>query len=411
MAVQLLGAAPTRTADAVSLDDLLDSTVGQLRTRTLSHSNGGLGGSVATSPWASGTTGSWRIAVKLPETTTQWRIKLRNYDTPAAATKTALTGKKIIHGDHARTSATGTAGETGNFVGNTATTIVGSDFTIPGDGSWYTSPWVTAAGDQFSAGVEHLVGIGVTAASSLAVQAGAGRAWWWSNSTSATDPTIAGSAATNQTAYVPLDWVIEYQVTSRRKAFLFVGDSICEGIAGPRGTSGTTATALWRSYPWQWAATNNALVVNLSIAGITAAYFASSSVAAWSRLDHSQAAYDGAVIALGSNDINASRTLAQLQSDVLNTIINTRAIVGSSVPLYAATVLSRSLGTTPEGVRNDYNSWLAERPTAIDRVIDLDGAVRGTATNTLFSQYTTDTIHPSYLGHLKLADALADSIY
>ncbi|PPJ31857.1 hypothetical protein C5E45_32730 [Nocardia nova] len=379
-------------------------------TRTLSYTNGGLGGSVTPTgnPWASGTAASWRYVVKLPEATNWWRIKIRNYDTPAAGAKTALTGKKILFGTHSRTSASGTAGETGTFAGSTATTVVGTDFGIPGDGSFYTSPKVTATADQFQPGVEHLLAIGATAASSLAVQSGAGRAWYWSNATSGVDPTIAGSGATNQTAWIPLDWVIEYETTSRRRAYLFVGDSICEGITGPRGTTGQTPTALWRSYPQLWAAANNALAVNMSIAGITAAYFASSSVAAWSRLDHSNAHYDGAVIALGSNDINASRTLAQLQSDLLNTVANVRTIIGPTAPIYVGNVMARTFGTTPEGVRLDFNSWLAERPTALlnGGLIDFDAATRGTTTTALWPAYTTDTIHPSWAGQARLAEAL-----
>ncbi|MBF5002410.1 SGNH/GDSL hydrolase family protein [Nocardia sp. BSTN01] len=403
-------ATPINATELNRIEDGIDALYGPLVTRTLSYTNGGLGGSVTPTgnPWASGTAASWRYVVKLPEATNWWRIKIRNYDTPAAATKTALTGKKILFGTHARSSGTGTAGETGTFAGSTATTVVGSDFAIPGDSSYYTSPKVTAAGDQFQPGVEHLLAIGATAASSLAVQSGAGRAWYWSNATSGVDPTIAGSAATNQTAWIPLDWVIEYETTSRRRAYLVVGDSITEGIAGPRGTTSQTPTALWRSYPWQWAAANNALVTNMSIAGITAVYFAGSSAAAWSRLDHSAAFYDGAIIALGSNDINANRTLAQLQADILSTITNVRTIIGSTAPIYIGNVIARSLGTTPEGVRLDFNSWLAERPTALlnGGLIDFDAATRGTTTTALWPAYTADTIHPSWAGQARLAEAL-----
>ncbi|MBF6328716.1 SGNH/GDSL hydrolase family protein [Nocardia transvalensis] len=404
-------ATPISAAALNRLENGIDDLYGQLITRTLSYSNGGLGGSVTPTgnPWNSGTAASWRFVVKLPATTTRWRIKLRNYDTPAQATKTTLTGKKIIHGDHNRTSGAGTAGETGSFVGNTASVIVGSDFVVPGDGSWYTSPWVTSADDQFDANREHLIGIAATASSSLSVQSGAGRAWYWTDPATGVDPAIAGSAATNQTTWIPLDWLIEYECTSRRTAYLFVGDSICEGIAGPRGTSGQTPTALWRNYPWQWAARHNALVTNLSLAGITAAYFANPSAGLWTRQDHANAGYDGAVIALGSNDISASRTLTQVQSDILTVIANVRTIIGANKPIYLTTVISRSFPGSPdtrESVRLDYNSWLCEQPTGIAGVIDLDAATRGTSTSALWPTYTCDTIHPSWMGHIRLADAV-----
>ncbi|MCM6778013.1 SGNH/GDSL hydrolase family protein [Nocardia sp. CDC159] len=372
------------------------------RTMTLPYSNGGLGGTVATT-LAAGTAGSYRFVVKLPVTTTQWRIKLRNQEY-TAGTKTAATLKKLIVGKHARAT-TGTAGETGNFLGNTATTIVSTDQTIPGNGTWYTSPWVTAAGDQFTADTEHLIGIGYTFAASTSLQTSCGRSWFWTNSTSGTDPTIAGSGGTQQ--YVPFDWVIEYQCTTRRKVALVIGDSISEGITGTN--SALQSTSLWHNPFWLWAARSDRLIVNLSLAGVGLVHYATSPATnyLWTRQDINSGAYtiDEIIISAGSNDFNTSRTLAQMQADVLTIVSYLTTTLGLTAPIYMATLLAR--GTTGDAVRLTYHDWLAEVPTfAQAEVIDFDGATRGTSTTAIWPQYESDSIHPSRLGTMRMATEL-----
>jgi hypothetical protein len=376
-----------------------------VRTFTLPHSNGGLGGTVATSISAA-TAGSYRFVVKLPEDVTQWRIKIRNWDY-GQASKTAATLKKLIVGKHARAT-TGTALETGSFLSNTATTIVSTDQTIPGtSGSWYTSPWVTAAGDTFEADTEFLVGVGYTFGSSTSVQTGCGRAWHWTTSTSATDPTVAGSGATQQ--YVPFDYVIEYQVTdSRRKVCLVIGDSISEGIMG--GNSSLSSTPLWRGPFHLWAARANRLVVNMSLAGIALSHFATTPASnyLWTRQDLVGYTIDEIIISAGSNDFNAGRTLAQMQGDVLTIVSYLQSTLGITAPIYLATLLAR--GATGDAVRLTYNEWVSQVPTFCSGVIDFDGATRGTGAQNLVDQYTPDSIHPSWLGAHAMADQLCISM-
>lgn len=373
------------------------------RTMTLPYSNGGLGGTVATT-LATATAGSFRFVIKLPCDVTQWRIKIRNQEY-TAGTKTAATLKKLIVGKHARAT-TGTAVETGSFVGNAATTIVSTDQTIPGNGTWYTSPWVTTSGDIFTADTEFLIALGYTFASSTALQTGAGRAWHWTNSTSATDPTIAGSGATQQ--YVPFDWVVEYQVTTRRKVALVIGDSISEGITGTN--SALQSTGLWHNPFNLWAARSDRLIVNLSLAGVALVHFATSPSTnyLWTRQDINSGAYtiDEIIISAGSNDFNTSRTLAQMQADVLTIVSYLQTTLGlSTQPIYMATLLAR--GATGDSVRLTYHEWLSQIPTfAADQVIDFDGATRGTTAQNLVDQYTGDSIHPSWLGTLRMATEL-----
>ncbi len=381
------------------------------RTLTLPYSNGGLGGSVATALSAA-TAGSFRFVVKLPVTVTQWRIKIRHWDYNQTS-KTAGTLKKLIVGTHARAT-TGTNLETGSFTGNTATTIVSTDQTIPGtSGSWYSSPWVSvangySAGDLFTADVEYLVAIGYTLASSTALSTGAGRAWHWTNSTSATDPTIAGSGATQQ--YTPFDWVIEYQCTTRRKVCLVVGDSISEGISG--SNSALSSTPLWRNAFNLWAAKNGRLIVNISLAGIQLTNMATSPASnyVWTRQDLVGYTVDEIVISGGSNDFSpGGRTLAQMQADTLTLVNYMVGTLGmTAAKIYLATILAR--GTTNDSVRVSFNEWISQIPTFATGVIDWDGALIGTSATALRDQLTPDAIHPSWLGMIVQADQLGMSL-
>ncbi|MCU1640929.1 MAG: mannuronan epimerase [Nocardia sp.] len=367
-------------------------------TRTLSYSNGGLGGLAVTVSTAAA---SFRFIVKLPVASTRWRIRLRNYDTFNMATKTVLTGKKILHGDHARSVST-TTPETGNFVGNAATTIVGSDFTIPADGSWYTGPWIAAAGDQFDAGVEHLVAVAWTAASSITMQTSMGRAWYWSNSTSGVDPTIAGSAAATPQQFIPIDWVIEYESTSSRTAWLCIGDSIMEGLTGDKGATAAAASLYRAAYPRQWEQTAPVLVQSHALATIPASTWANTSHALWTRQDTSQGSFAGAIVGLGSNDIANSRTQAQLQADLLTIIANAQSIVGAGKPVFVVNIMPRNWQgvTAPmETIRLAINNWLSTLPGGIVGVIDSDIPMRTVTSYAVDAALVcSDNTHPSTQG-------------
>lgn len=373
--------------------------------RTLRWSNGGQGaiGTIATV-----TAGSVRFQVRLPVTTTRWRILLSNYDTYNVAAKTLLTGKKIIHGDHNR-SLTNPAAESGDFVGSTATTIVGSDFTIPADGTQYTGPWVTAAGDQFDANTEHLIGVGFTCASQT-LQTGTGRSWWWTNSTSGTDPTVAASGATNASSYIPIDAVIEYDCTSAYPAWLFLSDSIYEGTSAVKAAA-VTPTSILRSPPNQWGRINNLLVQNHSLYGVTAQSVANSSHRVWTRQLQTSGGFNGCVIGLGTNDIDLSRTPTNIQTDIMSIVSNVRSIIGTSKPIYLVNLSARNLTGTPETTRIAVNEWMGTIPTGITGNVDMDSALRrNSATVSDAALIATDNTHPTHQGQAVLAALLGASI-
>ncbi len=403
MTTKLLGPAPAADPDAARWVDLQDrAPLPPLRTVTLPFSNGGLGGSV-TASIASATAGSARFAVKLPVTVDRWRIKLRNRDLNWTA-KNPATLKALVVGLHDRAT-TGAALETGSFVGGAATTIVNTDQTIPGDGTWYTSPWVSTLGAVFEADTEFLVGFGYTFAASTSVQTGCGRAWHWTNATSATTPSTSGAGATAR--FIPFDWVIEYEATARNRVTLVIGDSISEGITG--SSTALEPTSLHLNPFNLWAARTRRCIVNLSLAGITLAHFALATDIGnylWQRQgDLSLIDFDEVIISAGSNDIftNANQSLAQMQSSI-DTIRTRLAGYGITAPIYIGTLLAR--GATRNEIRIAYHEWLAARPTFVEDVIDFDGATRGTSATAIMPQYTSDSIHPSRLGCIAMADQL-----
>lgn len=389
--------------------------------RTLSYSNGGQGG-IDVLLESNGTAGpstlitvnttcSLRIPIRLAADTTQWRLKLRNYNSLTSTAQVSVTMDKIVKGVMAA-PVSGVA-QTGTFAGSTATTIDTAQ-TIPGDGSYYTSPWVTAPADQFADGQDHLIGIGFHTSASTSMLVGIGQCWRWTT-TAGTDPTVAGSAAATVASYIPIDWVLEYQTTNSKHAYLIVGDSISEGTAGAPGTL-ASPTPLWHGFWDQWARRRGDMMVqkHALYASLTQTW-ASPTYTGWTRQSTTGGLYDGAVIALGANDIPSGRTLAQLQADYASVIANVQAIVQPGAPIYAVNVLPENLpsiwGSTYETVRLNFNNWLAQLPAGIAAMVNAEVVMRTSSASAIDSALQTgDNVHPSYAGQAHLTDLLLAAI-
>ncbi|WP_238846976.1 SGNH/GDSL hydrolase family protein [Nocardia arthritidis] len=376
-------------------------------TRIIPYCNGGMDQTVAPNITVS-TQAGFRTSVKLPVSSTRWRVKMRNYGMTGAS-KTALTGKGIKIGEAARvTAGSATTSRTGAFVGKTATTIVGTNFPIPGDGTWYTTPWITDTANQLVAGKEYLLAIGYTVPSSTSIQTTIGECFYWANATSALDPTVVTGSSV--AAGIPLDMVIEYECNTSRNAWLFIGDSIAEGVMGSRGTSGSSIVPqpIWRCYPQQWAARNNALVCNMSMAGMTTGQYLQFREF-FSRMDLASAKLDGAIIATGSNDFNSDRSLADYQADISRLVAQIRTVIGNDKPIYYCTTIPRS--ATGNAARIAANEWLASLPYGAAGCVDMDYGMRTAVDDTnIAADLTCDTIHPSFKGSEVMAALLAGVI-
>lgn len=387
--------------------------------QTLSYSNGGIGGqnyyyNTYTSTAITLTNASVRIPVRLQCTTGQWRLKLRDYDSLLSAAKTPLTADGVSWGNMAAAS-TGATAQTGSYDSTGATAIVTTSAPIPGDGSFYVSPWVTASANQFQQGKDHLVGVAFHAPSMLSMQTGIGQCWYWGDNTSALSASVAGSAASNPASWIPIDWVIEYQPATTGEAWLIVGDSISEGTTGPAyalaGTITNAApTALWRGQWEQWAARRGVMVQRNCLYASPASTWANPSYTGWTRQDCTQGQFAGAVLALGANDIKGGRTFSQLQADYTSCLTNLRNLVGTTVPVYGLTVMAESMSGTQETYRMQFNNWLTQGVTGLTGVVDVESEMRSVQSNALDSQLTCDSIHPSYQGQAKLTEILLAAI-
>jgi hypothetical protein len=387
-------------------------------TRQLCYSNGGQGGQnvyygTSTTTQITLTNASLRIPIRLPASTDWWQLNLRVYDALAGVAKTPVTGQGIMMGAHAP-AGSGAVAQTGSFTGGVATSVVSSPFTIPGDGTFYSSPQVTTT--QFQDGQDFLIAVAFNAAASTTMQTGIGSCWRWADTTSAVNPAIAGSTAASTASWIPIDWVLQYQTTNAKDAFLVVGDSISEGTVGPAyaltgSMTNAAPTPLWHGQWERWAARRGDMMVQRHcLYASSAQEWSNPAYNGWGRQYTGGGAFTGAALALGANDIKGGRTLAQLQADYINCLINLRAIVGGAVPVYALTVMPESMSNPNEGVRLAFNNWLGQLPAGITDVIDVESEMRSTQSSALDSQLTCDSIHPSHAGQRKLTDVLMGAI-
>lgn len=368
------------------------------RTRYMQFTNGGN----ASGLYAAQTLTSWsgRIPVRLPVATTRWRWAVRNFGMASSAPGVSVNGTGFVFGQQALDS---DGIGTGLFVNNQATSLVGAH-TIPGDGTWYRSPWFTDPAVQFQPSVNHLVAYGFTGAS-RSYMSGGGKCWQHTGDSglNAINPSNTAGAVNTSRAGSPLEWIIEYETVTDRLCWLFLGDSIMEGIAGPYGTSAANAVTspLADSYPALWAERANALVTNMSLASVQSVDFVNIP-SAWARLDLASTGFDGAVIGLGSNDCANSRTLAQYKSSLASNVQSIRTYTGSpNIPIYAVNIMPRSgMTATQNGVRQSINDWLGQMPLGIKGVIDMDGAMTtGSGTQPpIKGSLTVDLIHLSWSG-------------
>lgn len=383
-------------------------------TRTLSHSNGGQGGQsvafvgLAATTIASVTAIGFRFPFRLPANVDSFSIKIRNYNSNTQANGTnPLTLVKACMG-RATSPSAGALGPTGNFQGNTATTLATSG-TIPNTSSYLTLGPFTS--DLPQDGADWLLAISATCTSQT-LSTGIGQCWRWGNSTSATDPTVAASGATVPASWIPLDIVIEYTCTNRKKALMVLGDSIPEGTQGPswalNGSAVNAApTPLYMRFWDRWAAERGDwMVQNHSLYGQFASSLASSSNTAYVRQATANAHFDAAVIAIGCNDMASAVALSTLQGYWQSCLANLQGIVGTSVPIYAVNYTPYSgATTTKEQVRKQMNQWFSQYPGGIAGVIDASsvmsvpsGSATAQTTALMDTNLTCDMVHPSYQG-------------
>ncbi|WP_067671850.1 SGNH/GDSL hydrolase family protein [Nocardia miyunensis] len=413
------------TVQELPAADTLITTDLPLRTRTLSFSNGGQGSGLSSyltttnGRAVTGTNFGMRWPFRLPADATSYTVKVRNYDMFASTNgAAALTLDGMTIGVMTPPSTGGA--QTGNFNGGAGTTLAGSGATIPNTTSFLS---ISGVG-MLPEGVDHVLGLSFHAAASTTLIPGVGQCWYWNNTTSAHNPSVAASGATSAAQFPFLDIVIEYTTTNRKKGVIVFGDSIPEGAQGTnfytQGSANLQPTPLHMSFLRQWERRAGVMVQPHCLFASTAQMWANSSYGGYSRMSTSGGAWDAAIVTLGCNDIAGGTTFATLQGYYTSVINNVRAIVGNSVPLYALNIMPESFATganSKEAYRYSMNGWLGGLPAGVTHCIDVDSAVRGwvssggtLATNTMDLSLSCDAIHPSYQGSIRLADAMMAAV-
>jgi hypothetical protein len=412
MAVKQLGAAPTIPAHAATksyVDLELNLLRGVHTERVIFGPNGqwpAVNGSSAAL-----TNCGLRMVIDVPEPTTRWRMGFQNFNQGNLVAANALTGKGIKVGRHVRTG----GDRTGNFVASSAVSLVSSDFTIPGDGSYYLTSWFTDPTEQLDG--EHILAVGYTQGSSTAVINSVGECWQWATSTSALDDTVTTSGTLR--ANTPLGWYIEYETLTARNQYLFLGDSIMEGITGLVGTTASTIRGIpmGRTWPRRWADQCGALASVSAMAGFPSSAWNNALLDPylWDRYNLATTDYKALIVHHGTNDINANDSLATLKTNYVNMIEKAFTKMGKQVPLILVTLLPRTgFDATKNGIRRNFNAWLHELPlgavACMDPTLDFQlGTSLANQDSNAVSMYT-DGIHPSYQGLESLRKLAATTI-
>lgn len=350
----------------------------------------------------SGGVGSMRLVQRFPVTPRRFRVRLRNYNTVTGTAQSNVTGKGLKVG---LTSPASDGYESGNIKDGALTTLVASDFVIPGNGSWWTSPWFDNTTYTIPANRFVSFAYGYDAGASITFPRGVGQAWH------ATDLSLLTGSTTGPgtpMANTPMEMQVEYEWEGDERVALFVGDSITEGLGGQSSLGNIGAF----SWPALWAARNNAVAINLGVSGAQSGNWVGETNRYWTRADLSAVVPDAVVLALGANDAFNSNSLATFQSNMISVAANARTLFGEQIPVFLANVTPRGLGASPEAIRLSYNNWLEALPLRALACFDFDAAVRDPADSTRLlgaptanNIYNYDGTHFTRRGFNKLAQA------
>ena len=268
-----------------------------------------------TSNTLSNTEITFRLSTIIPSATKQWRVRIRNYKVGSeAAVMFGANFTGIYHGRQALAAGLASAG----FV-SAPQSAVGA-FTLAADGTEYVSPWITAMDNQIGAGVPWLFSFAYTGGSASGQASGQGQMWYIIGAGSAAN--LANQAATSflTTGAAPFDIRIEYDTLTANKIGLAIGDSITYG-------TGSAVLSQQFSYPMIYGRRSGNPVANGGIPSATLLQWQGGTAQwKWQRFDPANIAYDFAIVMLGTNDVSASATLANMQTYFLQVVAQLNAL-------------------------------------------------------------------------------------
>ncbi len=340
-----------------------------------------------------------RTPVRVPQTTTRWRVKVGGEDMRGdAAVTTSMPldgvwfGEAVLSALGAMTSATKAA----------PVQVLGAS-TIPADAAPVVGDWITDPALQLIAGRIYLLSYSINGTGKSVVW---GSGWTYAKSGAsslAADNALAAPTGLGVgTSVSVLDVEIEYECETDRASIMCIGDSLTDGARSDYGS--------FTSWPTFFGQLTGCPVLLNSYSG--------ASTTNWTNLAHRKYTryagldFDAIVLMIGTNDILSGTTLATLQANYLTVLSNIRTVWGADVPIYGATLPPITQTDTRETARTGFNAWLRAAPHGLAGVVDFDRVIRDPATLTaIAADYAQgDGVHLKAAGTRALALAMPHSL-
>ena len=248
---------------------------------------------------------AYRTMLKLPVATSRWRIGFSNRNLRSATIPTApVTITGVFVGEPVFSTAWAD-GARWKGACTDALTQVSEDLTVPTDGTFVWSDWITDEADQFAPLVEKVIGWGHSnPASGSGIGYGNSIQYYRAaGNGNAGNATLAGATLTLQSLG---DIVIEYEFAGPSQIGLFIGDSNTIGYTPsapqlfPSAGEGALAHENW---PGVAAELGGFVAVNIAVGSALPVDFASALPYLWTRVDLESVEIDFAVVSLGTNGL------------------------------------------------------------------------------------------------------------
>lgn len=365
-----------------------------------------------TTDYSSGAPTDWvqrqLIRFPLPQATTRWRFRIRNYDTiNSAQVAVAHSYTGIYRGEPS-------FGSTGLWAGAFASTpdqIAGS-FTTNADGSEYVSDWIGDPDLQWQPNQLYALSVGATAATSSSglARGYAGKIKWSGAGTAAqVGNTAVPSGSASYTGESYGDLRIEYEVVDPNdewRVCLVIGDSHSVGFLGTAGDD--SQVGCWHHESWvgQLAARNRLLLMNAALSGASTGDFSTATASTWKYakfLPGTVTAPDIIVYAIGANDADSAVAVSTVNTRRKTTITAATTAFGGNPMVVLPTIIPMGLTGDDETARLAYNADIRDDGRFSAVVLDHDLMLRDYTTP---ANAETDnlvaSLHPSRTGYHRM---------
>jgi lysophospholipase L1-like esterase len=418
---------PMNTSPPISLSQLPLSVVSNSSVKRVTAAIGAEGTFTLTDPFDV----NQRQLIELPVTTSQWRLRIRNYEVLLATANAGtlnLTGVYVGPPIYTGGPYSGLAPVDATFFrptccfDGTQQQALGAA-SLPNDGSEWTSAWVTGAGLQFSEGIPTVLAVGLNSGGTTITVAYDSRgcsAFSIGGGTAVSASVGAQSLLAGGGSFVYSQWLdvrLEYEfVTANqdrpRKVILAIGDSITGGYISDATHVIATGIAGFPHEAWPAAAASKSrsAIVNLGVSSSKAHDWAASSTSdLWTRADLATTVPDEAWVALGTNDISNGASAATTLG-YLGTIIGyVRALGIQKIRLGTLAPMNWTPSNALEIQRQALNAAIRQMPFGVAGIIDGDKAAYALQSTPSYADSDIAPMppHPSLAGHQRIAAVAA----